>query len=171
MPVLERHIMPPDPPGSFPIVHTNEVAKSIKTLSRNAEVGGALVTVAIIDEALHKLLRMAMRPSLSNAIEKRIFSRPLYDIAPKADIAFAFNLIDEQTLTNIRSVKEIRDLFAHTRDPIHFNTQKVVKACKPLPGFKKGANCRELFNAAAVEAVRAIDQKTQELIFNDAVKS
>jgi hypothetical protein len=162
--------MPPDPPGTFQIVDNNEVVKAINDLSRNAEAGTALVTVAVIDEWLLNLLLAAMR-QLPRSIAERIFgsNRPLYDIAPKADIAFAFNLIDEQTLNNLRSVKKVRDLFAHTRDLIHFNSPDVIEACQALPGFKKGADCREQFDAVAVEVVKAIDGKIQELIFKHAV--
>jgi hypothetical protein len=143
----------------------------IAELSKNSEAGVALVTVAVIDEWLLNLLLAAMRP-LSNKVLERIFGagRALYDVAPKADMAYAFSLIDEETLKKLRALKEVRDLFAHTRDSIHFRSPDVVQACQALPGFKKDADALTLFGAVAVEVVKAIDAKTQQLIFDYATR-
>ena len=150
--------------------HEIDLAGKIEELQRNSEAGSVLVTAAIMDDWLQRLLLAAMRP-LSNNVAERIFgsAHPLCDIAPKADIAFAFNLIDQQTLKNIRAVKGIRDLFAHTRDLIDFSTVEVIDECGALPGFKKGADCHELFNVTAVDIIEAINRKIEELIYKHSV--
>jgi DNA-binding MltR family transcriptional regulator len=142
----------------------------VAQLTRNADAGTALVTVAVIDEWLQKLLLTAMRP-LSNTVAERMFEsgRPLYDVAPKADIAYAFKLIEDETLSNLRTLKKIRDLFAHTRQTISFSSPEIVQACRALPGFTKDANLRLLFALTAAQVIKAIDFKTQELIFGHAV--
>ena len=71
-----------------------DLVAHIQDLQRNSESGSALVTVALVDEWLEKLLLTAMR-ELSNTVATRLFETgPLQSFAAKADIAFAFRLID-----------------------------------------------------------------------------
>jgi hypothetical protein len=146
-----------------------DLGELIAQLSKNAEAGTALVTVAVIDEWLQKLLLAAMR-RLSNTEAEKMFgaNRFLYDVAPKADIAYAFRLLDEETYRNLRAVKAVRDLFAHTSEQIHFNSPEIIRACQALPGFKKGIDTHALFIEVSHQVVRAIDAKTNQLIFESA---
>src|SRR4029079_6089132 len=116
---------------------------ALEILSKNAEAGMALASIAAIDGWLLHLLLAAMRP-LSNGVAERIFDsgRPLYDIAPKADLAYAFRLIDDETLLSLRAIKKVRDVFAHSQELIHFNSpdEEMTKARQALPGFKNGAD-------------------------------
>ena len=141
----------------------------ISELTRSTEAGIALVTVAVIDEWLQKLLLTAMRP-ISDTVAKRIFAGPLSDVAPKADVAYAFNLIDEHTLTRLRVLKSIRNIFAHTTEPLDFASLEIVNECRGLPGWEKGADAKKLFDSTAVECVKAIDSKTEQLIFQHSTR-
>lgn len=160
--------MPPDPPGPFQIVHA-PAAELLERLSRNADAGLALVTVAAIDEWLEKLLLTAMQ-TLSNNQFKRIFRGTLSDVGPKADLAYAFDLIDKKTLAMLQTLKDIRNEFAHARKLLDFTSPEVVKLSHGLPGWCEGANARELFDNAAKNCVEAIDAKTQRLTFANAFR-
>lgn len=84
-----------------------DLAAHIAELSKSTEAGVALVTIAIIDEWLQKLLLTAMRDDLSNGVAKRLFGSygPFYELASKADMAFALNLIDDETLDRRRNTR------------------------------------------------------------------
>ena len=133
-----------------------DLVAHIAELTRSTEAGAALVTAATIDRYLMMLLLCAMR-ALSPGIAQRIFENygPLYELGPKADIAFAFKLIDERTLGSIRAIKEIRNEFAHAGELVHFNSPTILAKCQALPGFKKDVNARELFDKIAVECIRS----------------
>ena len=142
----------------------------ISELTRSTEAGIALVTVAVVDEWLQRLLLAAMRP-ISDTVAKRIFGNgPLSDVAPKADVAYAFSLIDERTLTRLRVLKSIRNIFAHTTEPLNFTSPEIVNECRGLPGWEKGADAKKLFDSTAVECIKAIDSKTEKLIFEQSIR-
>ena len=71
----------------------------VSQLMRNSQASIALLTLAIVDEWLQKLLLHKMR-ELSNTVAARIFdgNGPLHDLASKIDVAYAFELIDGDTL-------------------------------------------------------------------------
>lgn len=149
-----------------------ELANVIQDLAKNTDAGTALVTVAAIDEWLQKLLLTAMRP-LSKNEANRIFDSygSLYELAPKADMAYAFDLITAETLAALRALVKIRNTFAHTRDPLHFDSKEIVHECHALPGWKKGVQPRMLFDEAAKKCVQAIDAKTQEIVFKKSIQA
>jgi DNA-binding MltR family transcriptional regulator len=144
-----------------------DLVKVINDLNKNAEAGVVLVTIATVDEWLEKLLLAGMREGLSNEVVKRIFGSygPLYEFASKVDIAYALDLIDMETLDSLRVLKDIRNAFAHTRELLHFESERISKLCQKLPGWKQGTNNRELFDRIAVECLKKIDAATEKLVF------
>jgi hypothetical protein len=143
----------------------------VSELTRSSEAGIALVTVAVIDEWLQKLLLTAMRP-LSNSIAKRIFGNgALSDVAPKADVAYAFTLIDESILTRLRILNAVRNIFAHTTDPLDFTSPEIVDACRGFPGWENGIDSKKLFDETAIACVKAIDAKTHQIVFEQSVEN
>lgn len=149
-----------------------DLAERISELSKNAQAGVALVTAAVLDEWLQKLLLTAMR-DISSTVADRIFGsfRPLYELAPKADIAFALSLIDDETLAILRIIRDIRNVFAHTRVVINFDSDEIAKLCRKFPDWKAGSSNLELFNHASVTCAVRIDTKTNQLIFDQATPS
>jgi len=145
-----------------------DLVAHIQDLQRNSESGLALVTVALVDEWLEKLLLTAMR-ELSNTVATRLFETgPLQSFAAKADIAFAFRLIDAELLAVLRILRDVRNRFAHTRVSIGFQSPDIDALCQKLPGWKPSEDNERLFNVVAFDCVRTIDAKTEELIFESA---
>lgn len=151
------------------VVDTPPLVDIVQHLIRNTEAGHVLVSAAIIDEWLQKLLLTAMR-DLSEKVSERIFGSygPLYELSPKADIAYAFGLIDNETLAILRTIRDIRNDFAHTRELLNLQSPEMVKRCQALPGWRKGSDAKELFDATVTKCLETMDGKTQELLFKHA---
>ncbi len=141
-------------------------------LDRIAAAGMALVSVAFVDETLKTLLLTAMR-QMSNVVASRIFDSngPLYEVAPKADIAYAFGLIDDATLATLRTLRDIRNRFAHTKTPLHFNSDEIAQLCKKLPGWNIEAQNLVLYKTVAIDCVHTIEAKTKSLALGQALRT
>jgi DNA-binding MltR family transcriptional regulator len=148
-----------------------DLNERIKELQKSSEAGVALVTVAVIDQWLNVLMLTAMR-DLSNNVSDRIFGSrgPLYDLAPKVDVAFGFRLIEEDVLSDIRLLRDIRNKFAHTQEVLHFESPAIDALCRNLSGWKPGVNNSELFHKVAFDCVQKIDAKTEQLTFEYATE-
>jgi hypothetical protein len=87
-----------------------------------------LVAAAALDGVLRNLLLVVMR-GLSNNKAEQIFGshRPLYHLSPKIDIAYAFEVIDEDLYSDLPIIKDIRNKFAHREGPTDFRTPKVME--------------------------------------------
>jgi hypothetical protein len=146
-----------------------DLVAHIAELTRNTEAGAALATAALLDQYLMTLLMAGMR-TMSNGPLERMFGSygPLYELGPKADIAFAFNLIDDATLASIRAIQAIRNEFAHSKRVLNFESPDILAKCQALPGFKKGVNGYELYYSVAADCIRALDAKEQKLIYEYA---
>jgi hypothetical protein len=112
-------------------------------------------------------MRTRMR-QLSNAEAERIFESygPLYELGPKADMAYALELIDGETLASLRALKNIRNAFAHTKTPLHFKSPVIDKKCQALPGWNEGIDNRDLFDRIARECIDKIDGQIMQLMFS-----
>lgn len=92
-----------------------------------------LVAAAALDGVLRNLLLVVMR-GLSNNKAEQIFGshRPLYHLSPKIDIAYAFEVIDEDLYSDLRIIKDIRNKFAHPEGPYGFPDAQSYGACSRL---------------------------------------
>jgi DNA-binding MltR family transcriptional regulator len=147
-----------------------EFEATITELAQNTDAGHALVTCAIINNWLEKLLITKMNP-ISNAVAKRIFGNygALYELAPKADVAFAFGLIAQDILADLRILKDIRNDFAHTEHLIHFDSSEISAHCRKFNGWKKDAMNRKLFAATAQRVITVLKMKTDALLLLSAL--
>ena len=146
------------------------LSEMISQLMRNSQASVALVTLAIIDEWLQKLLLHKMR-KLSNTVAARIFDSngPLHELALKIDIAYAFELIDDDTLKSLRALKDLRNRFAHTQAALHFDSPDIDKLCQKLPGWKRGTDNQKLFDAVAMECIKKISATRERLLMAHAL--
>ena len=87
----------------------------LHNLWTKGHAGEALLTAAILDQELRKVILKKMRPRLSNKKQERIFEGfgPLSEFAAKIEIAYALDQINDDIYDKIRIIKDIRDKFAH----------------------------------------------------------
>ena len=86
---------------------------------------------------------------LSNELRDKIFegNGPLSTFAAKMDIACALGVYDKKTLTDLRKIKNIRNDFAHSSEPIDFDHKGIVDRCQNIDILKtaQGNTLRERF--------------------------
>jgi hypothetical protein len=144
--------------------YREEIAK----LKKQSQAGTVLVSAAALNVALEGLLLGAMR-DLSNTEYKRIFGRPLTDLAPKIDVAYAFKLIDTALYDDLRTIKDIRNEFAHPEGPVDFRTPKIVELVGRFKSSPSGQNGFALFNERVKTCAERIAARTEQGLFTDAL--
>jgi DNA-binding MltR family transcriptional regulator len=108
---------------------------------------------------------MTMR-SLSNTKAKRIFEGPLASFGAKTDVAYAFELIDDDVYNDLRVIKDIRNEFAHSLATVSFASPEIVELVKKFRGWNTDIfDAFKFFNARVTSCLVRIDQKTQQILF------
>lgn len=104
-----------------------------KELGKMQDRPVALVAATLVEDALQDLLLANMK-KLSNTEHADLFSgvAPLASFAARIRIASAFRLIDKETKDDLTAIREIRNLFAHVRMPIDFDTPEIVHRTERL---------------------------------------
>jgi hypothetical protein len=143
--------------------------KEIENLKTLSHPGTVLVSAAAIDNALQKLLLCKMR-NLSNEEAKRIF-RPLHHFSPKIDIAYAFELIDDDLYNDLRIIKDIRNEFAHPKGWTDFGTPAVAELVRQFKEWNSSCDLFELFNTRVLICLKGIDAKLETALMAYALKS
>lgn len=141
-----------------------EIEITIADLRRNSEAAMALVMIANVDQWLESLIVRKMR-TLSKTVTERIFASfgPLYELAAKIDVAYAFDLIDDEALADLRVLKDIRNAFAHATQNTHFESENIEKLCKKISGVKPKAKSRDVFLYAVARNVMVITKRCAEM--------
>jgi hypothetical protein len=132
--------------------------EEIARLKKQSQAATVLLSAATLNVGLEGLLRFSMR-DLSNTEYKRIFGRFLNDLAPKIDVASAFELIDAALYDDLRIIKDIRNEFAHPDGPTNFRTPKIAKLVRGFKPSSSGTDGFALFN----ERVKACADKIAAL--------
>lgn len=143
----------------------------LKMLSEQSEAGNALVLAGLVEDWLQKLLMHSTR-SLSNTLATKIYDGygPLSQFSQKIEIAYIFELIDENVYDELRAIKEIRNRFAHTTVFRNFKSEEVAKECQRLKGWKKNGDNQMLYLERTKACVEAISKKISLKILVGALK-
>jgi hypothetical protein len=127
-----------------------------------------LVSAAVLEDRLQRLLLMKMR-NLSNTKAKRIFEGPLESFAGKADVAYAFELIDEDVYEDLKVIKDIRNEFAHSIAAVSFTSPEILEHVKKFRGWNTDvSDTFSFFNARVMSCLARIDQKVEKILFAHA---
>lgn len=144
-----------------------DVRDILRQALKNTDAVDAIVTGAVLNDWLEKLLRAAMRQPLPAKVSERLFNstRVLYELAPKADIAFAMQLIDKETLDSLRIIIDIRNKLAHpeTLEPMNLDSPTISALCHSFPRWKPGLQNYRVFRTTVNDCMLAISLKLNEL--------
>lgn len=159
-------------PPEMPVDRTPplDLSEVIRDLAQQSEAGEALVIAANLEDWLQHLITMFMRDPLSNEMAKDIFGRSLQSFGSRITIAYALELIDGDTRTNLVVIKDIRNAFAHARSKLHFASPEIEKLAKRFTGGNSGITNRLLFGNKAHACVEAMRAKIDRQLYVRAVR-
>ena len=88
-----------------------------------------------------------MREPLSSRLKERLYHGygPLNSFSAKIDIAYAFSLIDDEIYNDLRAIKDIRNVFAHSKAVLNFNSPELKPHIQKLTGWSAKENPITLF--------------------------
>lgn len=93
-----------------------------------------LVRTSVLDANLEILIQLRM-PNLSNRLREKLFEGygPVATFSAKIDIAYAFDIIDQDTRQTLNALRVIRNAFAHNKAGVHFGHEDIAKLVAKLP--------------------------------------
>jgi hypothetical protein len=110
---------------------TQEHLAAIETeLYNGPDRGAAVVLTAIVEKSLEHLIKRALRPEGVNDLFQ--FNGPMGTLSNKIAMAFSMRLIGEKTKHDLEIIRHLRNIFAHSRLPVTFETEQVKAACDHL---------------------------------------
>jgi hypothetical protein len=112
-------------------IETSATAAAIH--SAESDRGCALIAGSVAENALETIIRTRMTP-LNKEREDQIFGIDgiLGSFSSKIKIAFAFGFIDVDLRDQLDRMREIRNVFAHSKIAIDFKTPEIHRACVGL---------------------------------------
>jgi DNA-binding MltR family transcriptional regulator len=129
-----------------------------------------LTSAALLDRELMKLLLTRMR-TLSDNRAKRIFEGPLGRFAAKVDVAYAFELIDDELHQDLTVIRNIRNEFAHSVTDISFASPEVMNHMRGFKGWNTDVlNQFDFFNVRVQSCLKQLNAKQEAGIMAYAVR-
>jgi len=97
-------------------------------LRRDGARGAVILGATIVEHQIRDLLVSRLRPDLTYAELEELFgpSRPLASFATKIKLGYAMQIYGLKTRHDLELLRELSNLFAHSRTVITFATPEVV---------------------------------------------
>jgi hypothetical protein len=105
----------------------------IEKLGYSFDAQLAITTGAALDWRLEQILITEMQP-INRELKDRLFTGygALSGFAAKIDLAYALHIISKSVYHTLRTIKKIRDLFAHRMEFTSFETPEIVALLNTL---------------------------------------
>jgi DNA-binding MltR family transcriptional regulator len=134
-----------------------DVGTVIRELRTKSQAGTVLVSAAVIDDSLQKLLLTKMR-TLSNNKAIRIFKGPLRSFTAKIDVAYAFELIDDELYDDLTIIRDIRNEFAHSVTETDFDRREIVELIQKFKGRDASVDAFSFFQ----QRIKSCSDRSEE---------
>jgi DNA-binding MltR family transcriptional regulator len=129
-----------------------------------------LISAASLDRELMRLLLTKMR-TLSDTRAKRIFEGPLGRFVAKLDVAYAFDLIDDDLYQDLTVIRNIRNEFAHSVTDISFASPEVINLMRGFKGWNTDVPTQfDFFNGRVQSCLKQLTAKQEAEIMAYAVR-
>ena len=132
-----------------------------------ADTGHAVQAAARLDHLLLMLLLTHM--DLPHISRRR--ARTVDTFAKRRRKVHARGLIDDATNSDLRTINDVRVVFAHAEEPIRFASAPVRIKARRFRDWKPRASARRLFDEAVARAEAAIKARTDALCWEYAIRS
>jgi hypothetical protein len=121
-----------------------------------------LISAASLERELMRLLLTKMR-TLSDDRAKCIFEGPLGRFAAKVEVAYAFELIDDDLYQDLTVIRNIRNEFAHSVTDISFASPEVMNHMRGFKGWNTDVqNQFNFFNARVQSCLKQLNAKQEQ---------
>lgn len=129
------------------------------SLNKETDRGVALVCAAYIETELESLLRKTFIDD--PRIVGKLFEYPgaLGSFSSKIELVFVMGLVEEDIYKSLRSIKKIRNTFAHSHRERRFRDQDIADQCKNLMQVTISTaenNPRKLFVASCMSILAGL---------------
>ena len=104
----------------------------LKEIYKQTDRGAVLIATAYLEERLVAAIKA--RTNRNQAIENRLYmgAGPLASFSAKIDLGLLLGIYEQRVHRFLRTVKDIRNAFAHNPNPINFETQKIKDLCATI---------------------------------------
>lgn len=109
----------------------------IKEIEQQRDRAAAVIAAACLEDRLAELLLTALEPH--EDITNQMFKGygPLASFRAKIDLALLLGIYGEHEHKLLIRIKDIRNLFAHTSDPITFKSRQITDLCDNFQPLRK----------------------------------
>jgi hypothetical protein len=135
------------------------------------DTGTAIVLATEVEIELERLLLLRM--SLSNKKAKGLFKRTLRSFEAKIEVAYAFELMDDDLRGDLNAIRDIRNDFAHPGlDLLHFGNPEIVKHMRGFKGWEaeKEDNPGAFFRQKVEDCLQRLRAKWDPFLYAKALK-
>lgn len=110
-----------------------ELAAIVGEIREQTDRGAAILAASILSTYLERAILTKLTPT-SNRRREKLFRGfgPLSNLSARIEIAYSLGLFDEPTYNRLNAIKEIRNEFAHSIEPMTFETDAIKKLSKKL---------------------------------------
>jgi DNA-binding MltR family transcriptional regulator len=140
----------------------------VEKVGRKTHPGAAMVVAASLDRLLEEAILTKMI-KLSTEMHDKLFGDygSLQDFSIKIDLSFTLGLLDSKTYKLLRTIRKVRNAFAHADGAVDFNSPEILKwlPSKSAP-FEEFMSIAKAIEAAVTTAIgsphRGIIDKVKE---------
>lgn len=111
----------------------------VKEYHSESDRAAAVLVGSYIELYTAKFLWHFMRSKLSNNEFHNLFNNygPLSSFSARIEVAYAFGFIDEKLRKDLKTIKDIRNLFSHKHKLKSFSEEPILGYCRNLIGAKQ----------------------------------
>lgn len=135
-------------------------------MGTKADTGHAIQKAAHLDHLL--LLLLLTKLSLPHISRRR--EKTLNTFAKRLRLARAGGLIDAATHSDLKTINDMRVVFAHAELPVRFSSAPIRIKARRFLGWQPRASARRLFDKAVDRAEAAIKARTDQLLYQHTVR-
>jgi DNA-binding MltR family transcriptional regulator len=143
----------------------DEFTDVLDELEKDGPRGAVLLGHALLENLMERILQSKMI-ALSKDERDRLFSGmgPLASMAARVRVAYALGFIKQEARSDLNKLRDLRNLFAHSRRKIGFDDPEAVKICRSLHPADTETDPRHLY----MSTLKALIVHLTETISPDA---
>ena len=115
------------------MISSSEEAKKVRKLVTNeSDIGGVLILTSYLDSILESILRTRLKGGRTTEKLLKSGSGVLGTFTSRAELCYSLELIDNELFSELKTISEIRNIFAHNHLSASFKDDKISKLCGML---------------------------------------